>query len=250
MNVFPDYETLSIEAAKYIFSRVESMLNSGKKFVLGMATGNSPLKLYDELLTLFRGAELDLSNFYTVNLDEYFPIQQSDPQSYDTYMRIKFWEPLQRISPRFDFKKQGLIPNGEAPDGIVESARYEAQIKELGGIDLQILGIGTNGHIGFNEPGSPVDSRTRVVQLAASTIKDNSPNFGGDENAVPKKAITMGIATILEAREIVVIASGSSKAPIINALKKGITPNTDNPASFLAQHPKVSFFVDSQAYVS
>jgi glucosamine-6-phosphate deaminase len=162
------------EAAKYIFSKIEPKLSVGDQFVLGMATGNTPIKMYDELLALFRGTNLDFSEFYTVNLDEYFPIKKSDPQSYMTYMSEKFWIPLHQISSSFDLAKQGILPNGEAADGTAECVSYEDRIKQLGGIDLQILGIGTNGHIGFNEPGSPSDSRTRVVQLAESTIKDNT----------------------------------------------------------------------------
>lgn len=247
IHVSPDYDSMSREAARYIFSKIEPKLSVGDQFVLGMATGNTPIKMYDELLALFRGTNLDFSEFYTVNLDEYFPIKKSDPQSYMTYMSEKFWIPLHQISSSFDLAKQGILPNGEAADGTAECVSYEDRIKQLGGIDLQILGIGTNGHIGFNEPGSPSDSRTRVVQLAESTIKDNSPNFGGDVNAVPKEAITMGIATILEAREIVVLASGSSKAPIIQELKRITSPTEANPASYLLNNPNVSYFLDNAA---
>lgn len=246
-HIYPDYNILSLEAAKYVFSKIEPVLSQGDKFVLGMATGNSPIKMYDELVSLFRGAELDLSKFYTVNLDEYFPILQSNDQSYHFYMRKHFWEPLQTISSTFDYTKQGLIPNGEAADSTSECSRYEAQIKELGGIDLQILGIGTNGHIGFNEPGSPSDSRTRLIQLAEATIKDNSANFGGDMNAVPKEAITMGIATILEAREIVVLVSGANKAPILKAINDVTEPTIEIPATYLVRNPHVTFFLDSAA---
>ena len=247
-HIYPDYNILSLEAAKYVFSKIEPALSQEKRFVLGLATGNSPIKMYEELITLFRGAEnLNLANLYTVNLDEYFPIQQANDQSYHFYMRKHFWEPLQQISNTFDYTKQALIPNGEAQDSAAECARYEAQIQDLGGIDLQILGIGTNGHIGFNEPGSPSDSRTRVIQLADATIKDNSAHFGGDMNAVPKEAITMGIATILEAREIVVIASGANKAPILKSLAELKEPTSEIPASYLMEHPNVHYFTDSAA---
>lgn len=243
----PDFNAASLEAAKYIFSRVHPALSEGKQFVLGMATGNSPIKLYEELLTLFRGADLDLSQFYTVNLDEYYPIPQAHEQSYHTYMMQHFWGPLQQISGTFNPQTQALIPNGEAKDSTAECAAYEDKIKALGGIDLQILGIGTNGHIGFNEPGSDPDSRTRVVQLAEQTIQDNSMHFAGDATAVPREAITMGIATIMEAKELVIIASGQSKAPIIRALKDAKEPQKDIPATYLMDHPAVHFFVDAAA---
>ncbi len=246
-RVFPDNDQMSREAALEIFKDVTVRLEQNESFVLGMATGNSPIKLYKELLGLFSTYKGSLTKFFTVNLDEYYGLGKENPDSYYQYMMKHFWGPLAEIHSTFHIETQTIIPNGIAADPVEESARYEKAIADLGGIDLQILGIGTNGHIGFNEPGSPGSSRTRLVELAEETIQVNRAHFGGDANKVPKQAYTMGVQTIFEAREIVLLVSGASKAAIMKELNSLNNPTEDIPASFLLNHPNVIIFADQLA---
>jgi glucosamine-6-phosphate deaminase len=162
-------------------------------------------------------------------------------------MSEHFWDPLSQINPSFNKYQQAIIPDGSAKNVEEECKRYEKAIADLGGIDLQIVGIGTNGHIGFNEPGSPGDSKTRLVNLAEETIQVNKAHFGGDAAKVPVQAFTMGIGTIMSAREIVLIAAGKSKAPIMAQMQKLEEPTIDIPASFLIKHSNCSFFADQDA---
>ncbi|USG66952.1 glucosamine-6-phosphate deaminase [Brevibacillus ruminantium] len=233
--IVEDYEKLSREAARLVAVQVAAKPAS----VLGLATGSTPLGMYKELTRLNREEGLDFSQITTFNLDEYVGLAADHSQSYRTYMRDHFFQHVNLSAEKTH------IPSGDASDLDEECSRYEEAIAAAGGIDIQILGIGGNGHIGFNEPGSPVDSRTRVVQLAARTIEDNARFFASVEE-VPTKAVSMGIQTILNARRIVLLASGASKAEAIQLMLEGEkTPEV--PASLLQQHPDVTVIMDRQA---
>jgi glucosamine-6-phosphate deaminase len=203
--------------------------------VLGLATGSTPLALYQQLVAL----KLNWRKVTTFNLDEYVDISPQHPQSYHSFM----WENLFR---RVNISAKNVhIPDGLAKDIPKSCAIYEKQIRGAGGIDLQLLGIGTDGHIGFNEPTSSLSSRTRIKTLTPQTRKDNARFFGSEEK-VPHHVITMGIGTILEARHCVLLAFGKNKARAIAEAVEG--PITSmNPASALQQHPKVTVFLDEDS---
>jgi len=203
--------------------------------VLGLATGSTPLALYQQLVAL----KLNWRKVTTFNLDEYVDISPQHPQSYHSFM----WENLFR---QVNIPTKNVhIPDGLAKDIPKSCAIYEKQIRGAGGIDLQLLGIGTDGHIGFNEPTSSLSSRTRIKTLTPQTRKDNARFFGSEEK-VPHHVITMGIGTILEARHCVLLAFGKNKARAIAEAVEG--PITSmNPASALQQHPKVTVFLDEDS---
>ncbi len=231
-QIFPDYDAL----CRAVAARIAQIVRAKPDAVLGLATGNTPLGVYDELIRLHREENLDFSGVRTFNLDEYFPITSDAPQSYHRFMREWLFDAI-NISP-----ENWHVPEGRArsrEEISADCAAYEAAIEAAGGLDFQLLGIGRNGHIGFNEPGSAQDTRTRLVQLDSTTRHDAAAEFFGLEN-VPARAISMGIGTILEAREIVLMASGEGKAAIVReALEGKITSKV--PASFLREHPKASF---------
>lgn len=207
--------------------------------VLGVATGSSPQPLY-RALTARVAAGLDLSRAAAFALDEYVGLPVDHPESYHSVIAREVTGPLGLDPARVH------VPEGAAADPAEAAARYEAAIAGAGGVDLQILGIGANGHIGFNEPGSAPDSRTRVVELAPRTVADNSRFFDGDAGQVPTHALTQGIGTILDAREIVLIAWGESKAEAVARAVEG--PQTaDLPASFLQRHDRVTLVLDAAA---
>lgn len=230
-----DYEAVSAEAARLLADR----LLLKPTLVLGLATGSTPLGLYQELIRLHREEGLDFSKVTTFNLDEYVGLPPQHEQSYHRFM----WESLfQHINadPRFVY-----IPNGMAHDIQAHCDWYEAEIERAGGIDLQVLGIGANGHIAFNEPGSSLGSRTRVKTLTRETRQDNARFFGSFDE-VPRYALTMGIGTIMEARELLLLASGESKAEAIRAAVEG--PLTAAvPASMIQMHRNVFVIVDRAA---
>jgi glucosamine-6-phosphate deaminase len=207
--------------------------------VLGLATGSTPLLLYRELVRLHREGGLDFRRVTTFNLDEYIGLSPQQPQSYYSFM----WENLFKhinIS-----RKKVHLPDGLAKDIPAFCARYEERIRAAGGIDLQVLGIGTDGHIGFNEPGSSLASRTRIKTLTARTRRDNA-RFFGSEKEVPHHVITMGIGTIMEARQCLVLAFGANKARAIAGAAEG--PLTAmNPASILQMHPAAKVCLDEKA---
>ncbi len=246
-HVYATYDTLCDAVATYIYTNIRHGLQKTGTFVLGCATGSTPEGVYERLVQTISKDKPDLSGLSTVNLDEYFPIQRTDPQSYYQFMMKRLWEPLADLSLGFVPDRQADIPRGDAPDPVAECARYEARIRALGGVDLQLLGIGVNGHVGFNEPGSPTDSRTRLVDLTESTIRANSRFYQGDKTKVPRQAITMGIGTILDARELLILASGKNKAPILDKLAALPHAIPDIPASALVGHPHISFFLDQDA---
>ena len=236
ITTFPDYETLSRKAAEYVYRKISQSIQ--QSFVLGLPTGSTPVGMYDQLIQMMVANTM----LTTFNLDEYYPIKHDDPQSYHAFMTRHFWGPMRNIATDGHF----FIPDGQSADPESECQRYEELLKKCGPIDLMILGIGTNGHIGFNEPGSSPTSRTRVVSLSEETIKANS-RFFSSEGDVPKRAITMGLGTILESKEILVLASGESKRPILQKLQSLSAPTPDIPASWLMNHSKVTFYIDSSA---
>jgi glucosamine-6-phosphate deaminase len=229
------YETMSHVAAL----EVARVLNAKPNAVLGMATGSTPLGLYKELVRMHRAGELDLSHVTTFNLDEYVGLPVTHPQSFHYFMHENFFKHV-NIPP------QNIhIPSGTTTNYPAFCQWYEDRIKEAGGIDLQILGIGSDGHIAFNEPGSSLSSRTRLKTLARQTIDDNA-RFFKDRSEVPIYAITMGVGTIMEAREIILLASGANKAKAIGEAVEG--PVTAMiTASALQWHPSTRVYVDDAA---
>lgn len=233
--VLPTYETMSKAAAAV----VAEVMNAKPNAVLGMATGSTPLGLYQELVRMHRENGLDFAQVTTFNLDEYVGLQPTHPQSYHHFMHENF------------FKHVNIAPgNIHIPSGTTSNYRsfcdwYEQRIRERGGIDVQILGIGSDGHIAFNEPGSSLSSRTRLKTLARSTIEDNARFFSGAEE-VPIYAITMGVGTILEARTLVLLASGRNKAAAVAAMAEGPV-SAMNTASALQLHSDARVFIDEDA---
>lgn len=233
--VLRDYQSLSEHAAGLVGKRIRRKPAA----VLGLATGSTPLGLYRELVKMARWGEIDLGKIITFNLDEYYPITRENPQSYHYYMRQHLWEPA-AIPP-----ERAHIPDGN-PDDVAAACRdYELKIYRAGGIDLQILGIGVNGHIGFNEPGEELAATTHLVRLSGDTISANSRFFEKAAD-VPRMAITMGMGTIMKAREILLLAAGPSKAAAIRETIKGGLA-TRVPASLLQAHPRVTVMVDREA---
>ncbi|HEV2394299.1 MAG TPA: glucosamine-6-phosphate deaminase [Verrucomicrobiae bacterium] len=214
-------------------------LRSNPHLVLGLATGKTMEQVYRNLVRLHREEKLDFSLCSTFNLDEYVGLLPSDPNSYRHYMDHHLFG-LVNIDP-----KNTHLPNGLANDLDAECRQYEALIQRFGGIDLQLLGIGKAGHIGFNEPLSALRSRTRVKALTPTTLKQNAPSFGGEQN-VPRRAITMGVGTIIEARRCLLLATGASKAEVIaQAVEGPITSMVT--ATALQLHPRCTVLVDEEA---
>ena len=207
------------------------------RIVLGLATGETPLGLYAILAEMCAQKTVSFSKATAFNLDEYAGVAKTDPHSYAYYMRENFFD-------RIDIDAANtFIPDGTADNLSFACAAYERAIKNAGGIELQVLGIGGDGHIGFNEPTSSLASRTRMKTLTRRTISDNARFFGGDENAVPPHVLTMGIGTIMEADTIVMLAFGENKADAVAKMVEG--PITSMvPASVLQMHPKVKVFLD------
>lgn len=222
------YSELSRRAANIIAA--EMILN--KKAVLGLATGSTPIGVYTRLIELNRAGDIDFSEIRTVNLDEYCGISSENPNSYSFFMNENLFGKV-NINP-----KNTHIPNGNAENSDAECERYNALINSLGGIDVQLLGIGKNGHIGFNEPNTSFRKGTHVIELKEDTRIANSRFFSSLEE-VPKSAITVGIHTIMNAKRIVLIANGKEKKEILDkAFSGGVTPEI--PASILALHPNLT----------
>jgi glucosamine-6-phosphate deaminase len=233
------------DIARLIAGRIETLIRTkkaaGERAVLGLATGSTPIGVYRELIRLHREERLDFSNVVTFNLDEYYPMAPDSIHSYHRFM----WENLfDHINVR---REHVHIPRGDIPRPAVDSycREYETAIERAGGIDFQILGIGKTGHIGFNEPGSSPESHTRLVHLDTITRKDAAADFFGEEN-VPREAITMGVATIMSATEIVLIATGEHKAEIIKRAVEGDISH-EVAATYLQQHNNATFYVDGAA---
>jgi glucosamine-6-phosphate deaminase len=239
--VFPT----STQAARHVALMIESLIrqnnSAGRATVLGLPTGSTPVGLYRELVRLHSEAGLDFSRVVTFNLDEYFPMPPDDPQSYRRWMQETFFNHV-NIPPQNINVPDGTIRPEEAEE---YCQRYEQKIRRAGGIDLQVLGIGRTGHIGFNEPGSTRHSRTRMATLDPVTRRDAAGDFFGEEN-VPHQALTMGVGTILDARKVVLLAFGEHKAGVVHRAAEG--PVTDAvAASFLQQHPDATFLLDRAA---
>ena len=231
----------SLSIANSISQLIREKQSQKRNCVLGLATGSSPLSVYRELIRMHKNEGLSFKNVITFNLDEYFPIRNNDINSYNHFMNINLFNHI-------DIPKENInIPSGELSFEKVRKScnDFEKKIKELGGIDLQILGIGRTGHIGFNEPGSHFNSQTRLVKLDDVTRFDAAKSFQGIEN-VPREALTMGIQTILSAKRIILMAWGSNKAPILKkAIEGEITPLI--PTSYLQHHKNTTLVLDNES---
>lgn len=233
--VVNDYKEMSKEAAVLVKKQIEEKETS----VLGLATGSTPIGMYKELIEFCKKGEIDFSKVQTFNLDEYYGLNGENEQSYHYYMNNNFFGHI-------NIKAENThIPNGMSTNIEEECRNYEFMIESCGGIDLQILGIGNNGHIGFNEPGSSLDARTQLVDLKEKTIEANS-RFFESKDEVPKKALSMGIRTIMNAKKIVLLASGDDKADAIYRTVQGKIDNS-MPASILQLHPNVTIILDKAA---
>ena len=238
-RLHPDKQSAAKAIAREIADLIEIRSKSGKPTVLGLATGSTPLPLYAELIRLHQEEKVSFRSVLTFNLDEYEGLGPTHPQSYRRFMEENLFRHLDIPTTNIH------IPDGLTQDAAKHCVGYEAAIRAAGGIDLQILGIGRTGHIGFNEPPSAADSRTRWVHLDEVTRRDNSAFFG-DLAQVPHGALTMGVATIMEARRIELIAFGEAKADIVRrAMKEAPSPGC--PATWLQRHPGCTFHLDAAA---
>lgn len=241
VKIWDDPKAGSLHLARSIALAIRQKQQDGEKIVLGLATGSSPIQVYAELVRLHKEEGLSFRNVVSFNLDEYYPMQPEAQQSYVHFMKEYLFDHVD-IDP-----KNIHIPDGAVPMDDVEAycERYEKMIDDHGGIDIQLLGIGRTGHIGFNEPGSWEDSKTRLVRLDGITRRDAVKDFNREEE-VPYRAITMGIGSIMKARSIYLMAWGSHKAQILNEAVEGpITPSV--PATFLQKHPNVKVYADIAA---
>ncbi|MDO5738339.1 MAG: glucosamine-6-phosphate deaminase [Eubacteriales bacterium] len=237
VTVFKDYDEMSRAAADFVID----LIKANPQGVLGLATGSTPEGTYAEILR--RKDELpDLSGLRTVNLDEYLGLAADHPQSYHYFMRKKLFDGL-GLKPEQSFFPDGSNADPEAAHAAVIA--YEHKLLELGAPFLQILGIGENGHIGFNEPASQFNTRTHVVNLSESTIQANS-RFFNSADEVPKQAITMGVLTLMQASRILMLASGEKKAKALKGMIEGLV-EPELPASILQMHENVNVFADEAA---
>ncbi len=239
--VHDDHDAIARHVAAVVAATIRGANAEGRPAVLGLATGSTPVGVYRELIRLHREEGLSFARVVTFNLDEYYPMDPSSIHSYDRFMREHLFDHVDIDSANVH------LPSGTAPRGDLEAAcaGYEAAIRAVGGIDLQLLGIGKTGHIGFNEPGSGARSRTRLVTLDTVTRRDAAADFVG-EAFVPREAVTMGVATILEARQIAILATGEHKAGIVRRAVEGPV-DTEVAATFLQSHPATTFYLDRAA---
>ncbi|MDR2772195.1 MAG: glucosamine-6-phosphate deaminase [Elusimicrobiota bacterium] len=228
-------------AAFFIKERIiEAKPNADKKFVLGLPTGGTAVDMYKSLVELYKNKELSFKNIVSFNLDEYIGLPQDHPESYHTFMEKNFFRHI-------DIAKENInIPNGNAADPVKEGQDYEVKIKKAGGIDLFIGGLGENGHIAFNEPYSSLSSYTRDKQLNINTVIANSRFFENDMEKVPKTAMTMGIQTILETKEVLLLVTGEKKASALQHLVEGAVSQAW-PATALQLHRKLVVITDEAA---
>ncbi len=237
----PDYERMSRWAARYVADRINQAKPTAEHpFVLGLPTGGSPLGMYRELILLHKNGELSFKNVVTFNMDEYRGIPQGHPQSYHSFMWTNFFNqidiPVENVN----------ILDGNAPVPEDECARFEAKIAAMGGIDLFVGGVGPDGHIAFNEPGSSLTSRTRMMRLTTDTILANSRFFEGDKDKVPTTALTVGVGTIMDAKSVMLLVNGQHKA---RALKHGVELGVSQmwTISALQLHPNALIVCDDDA---
>ena len=230
-----DYKDMSRKAANIISAQVIMKPNC----VLGLATGSTPIGTYDQLVEWYNKGDLDFSEVTTVNLDEYKGLPRTNDQSYYYFMHQHLFDRV-NIDP-----ERTNVPNGMEPDAEKECGRYEELIRSLGGVDLQLLGLGHNGHIGFNEPGEAFEKETHCVELTESTIEANKRFFASADD-VPKQAYTMGIKTIMQAKKILIVVNGENKADIVERAFFGpVTPEV--PASILQLHNDATLVGDEAA---
>jgi len=236
VRVFRAADRLARALARDIARR----LSATPRLVLGLPTGRTPIPFYQDLVRLYCAGLVDFSRAATFNLDEFVGLDADDPHSYRAFMRRHLFDHV-------NVPRRGIhFLDGAARDAARESARYERAIRRAGGIDVQILGLGVNGHIGFNEPGRALVARTHRTRLTPATRRANAALFGHRTSAVPHDALSMGMATILQARRIVLIATGASKARSVERMIRGpVTPRL--PASFLQLHPNAEVWVDRAA---
>lgn len=231
-----DYEEMSRQCTKLIASQIFLKPNC----VLGLATGSTPVGVYSMLSEMNQKGELDFSEVKTFNLDEYYPIAPENPQSYHTFMN-------ENLFSKVNLKKENThILDGLSKDPEKECENFEKMIEDAEGIDLQLLGVGRNGHIGFNEPDENLNTNTHLTDLTKSTIEANS-RFFESEDEVPKQALTMGISTILKSRKIIIMANGTAKHNAVMSLLTNQI-NTETPATMLKVHPDVVLICDKTAY--
>jgi glucosamine-6-phosphate deaminase len=236
VEIFPDRTAVSRALAK----RIAEEIRASPELVLGLPTGRTPLELYAELVRLHAAGAVDFSRVTTFNLDEFLGVPAKHPGSYRSFMERYLFEHVNIDPRRIHFL------NGDAKDPAAECERYEHEIDAAGGIDLQIIGIGTNGHIGFNEPAPELDARTHRVMLKPETRRSNAALFDGDPARVPAEALSMGMGTILQARSVVLLATGAGKANCVERVVQGpIT--TLLPASFLQLHRHAELMLDESA---
>lgn len=235
IQIYHSYEELSRAAAEEIASQIQKKADS----VLGLATGGTPEGVYEQLIDIHKNQNLSFRSVVTFNLDEYVGLVADDPNSYRYYMK-------KRLFSHIDLPKAHyFLPDGTSEDLLQECEDYDNLISSHGGIDLQLLGIGHNGHIGFNEPGTSFSTKTHTVQLKQQTIEANSRYFSALED-VPKQAITMGIESILNSKKIILLAAGKNKAAAVKRLIEGDVDESF-PASALHLHPDTAIFIDRDA---
>lgn len=237
MNVIvcKNYDEMSLRAAQVVAAQLKEKSHS----VLGLATGSTPEGMYAHLVDMYKKGEVSFRDVTTANLDEYYPIDPANDQSYRYFMNFHLFD-------RVDINKENTnVPDGTAPDPVEEGKRYEQLVRNLGGVDLQVLGIGRNGHIGFNEPAEELVLDTHVTDLTEDTIEANA-RFFASAGDVPRQALTMGIGTIFKAKKILILASGSSKKDAVKAmLERGVS--TEFPATLLNLHPDVTLICTADA---
>lgn len=227
------------EMSEWVCKRVIDTIKSCENPVLGLATGSTPKGLYQCLIEAYNRKEISFKNVTTFNLDEYIGLDPKNPSSYNYFMQDRLFNHVD-IDP-----KRVFLPNGMATDIEKECDDFEALIKKHGPIDLQILGVGVNGHIAFNEPGTSFTSRTQRTQLTANTIEVNS-RFFENKDDVPTEAITMGIGTIMESKEIILLISGQNKAQAVKHLVEG-EATEDCPVTVIQKHPNATVVIDEEA---
>ena len=237
----PTYELISQWAANYIAAKmIQAKPTAEKPFVLGLPTGSSPLGTYKELINLYKNGKISFQHVITFNMDEYVGIPEDHPESYHTFMKKNFFSHV-------DIQEKNVnILDGNAKDLEAECAGYEERIRKAGGIDLFLGGIGPDGHVAFNEPGSSLTSRTRIKSLTTDTIIANSRFFDNDVNKVPKTALTVGVGTVMGAKEVVILANGHNKARALQqAIEGGV--NQMWTITALQMHPKGIIVCDEAA---
>lgn len=228
------------EVARALAARVAAALRDRPHLVLGLPTGRTPVRTYAELRRLYRAGEVSFARASTFNLDEFVGVDARHPGSFRQYMHRHLFDAIDLRPERIHFL------NGTAPDLDAECARYEREIAAAGGLDLQLLGIGSNGHIGFNEPGDALVADTHRATLHTGTRRDSADLFGGDPERVPREALSMGMGTILRAAAVILVAHGDRKAACVERMAHGPL-TTQLPASFLQTHRHVELYLDRAA---